>query len=170
MPGDPPKRRRATPRRWTASGSVPSLHPFHGPHRGHLPTLHDGDRGPGAPASAQHRSVHAPQCIARRARRAIRRTRSSPHGVSAGARSGADICTSAPSQFLGPPSIGVSPEDEQPARPCYRCGTDLLLHWHGPLMTGVWMELCPACDARRLRAHPVAAVGLDRVFRRCRRC
>lgn len=23
------------------------------------------------------------------------------------------------------------------------------LHWNGPLMTGVWMELCPACAARR---------------------
>ncbi|MFJ1958437.1 hypothetical protein ACIOGT_36220 [Streptomyces microflavus] len=34
-------------------------------------------------------------------------------------------------------------EDEQPERPCSRCGTELLLHWHGPLMTGVWMELCP---------------------------
>ncbi|WP_331726598.1 DUF6300 family protein [Streptomyces uncialis] len=39
--------------------------------------------------------------------------------------------------------------DGQPARPCSRCGGVLLLHWHGPLMTGVWMELCPACDARR---------------------
>ncbi|MEU6680966.1 DUF6300 family protein [Streptomyces sp. NPDC046925] len=39
--------------------------------------------------------------------------------------------------------------DDQPARPCSRCGTDLLLHWHGPLMTGVWMELCPACDAHK---------------------
>ncbi|MEU6394805.1 hypothetical protein [Streptomyces sp. NPDC046939] len=28
-------------------------------------------------------------------------------------------------------------EDEQPARPCSRCGTELLLHWHAPLMTGV---------------------------------
>ncbi|MGJ5748582.1 hypothetical protein FB563_6101 [Streptomyces puniciscabiei] len=35
-------------------------------------------------------------------------------------------------------------EDEQPTRLCSRCGTELLLHWHGPLMTGVWMELCPA--------------------------
>ncbi|MFF9627256.1 DUF6300 family protein [Streptomyces griseosporeus] len=33
------------------------------------------------------------------------------------------------------------------------CGTELLLHWHGPLMTGVWMELCPACDARRPAAR-----------------
>src|SRR5687768_11429143 len=29
-------------------------------------------------------------------------------------------------------------------------------------MTGVWMELCPACAARRSRAHPVAEVGPDR--------
>ncbi|MFE6904248.1 DUF6300 family protein [Streptomyces sp. NPDC057717] len=40
-------------------------------------------------------------------------------------------------------------ENEQPARPCYRCGGDLLLHWHGPLMTGVWMELCSTCGAHR---------------------
>ncbi|MFC9242479.1 DUF6300 family protein [Streptomyces sp. NPDC057136] len=44
-------------------------------------------------------------------------------------------------------------EDQQPARPCSRCGTDLLLHWYGPLMTGIWMELCPACDTRRLAAR-----------------
>ncbi|MFF8883176.1 DUF6300 family protein [Streptomyces flaveolus] len=44
-------------------------------------------------------------------------------------------------------------EDAQPPRPCSRCGTDLLLRWHGPLMTGVWMELCPACDARRPAAR-----------------
>ncbi|MDX2576654.1 DUF6300 family protein [Streptomyces scabiei] len=51
----------------------------------------------------------------------------------------------------------LSPADrdgeEQPARPCSRCGGDLLLHWHGPLMTGVWMELCPACDAHRPAAR-----------------
>ncbi|MCX4706971.1 DUF6300 family protein [Streptomyces sp. NBC_01373] len=44
-------------------------------------------------------------------------------------------------------------DDEQPARPCTRCGGALLLHWHGPLMTRVWMELCPACDARRPAAR-----------------
>ncbi|MFE2736248.1 DUF6300 family protein [Streptomyces sp. NPDC059349] len=33
------------------------------------------------------------------------------------------------------------------------CGSDLLLHCHGPLMTGVWMELCPACDAHRPAAR-----------------
>ncbi|GGK31532.1 hypothetical protein GCM10011583_74230 [Streptomyces camponoticapitis] len=38
---------------------------------------------------------------------------------------------------------------EAPDRPCSRCGGDLLLRWHGASMTGVWMELCPACDARR---------------------
>ncbi|WP_327675393.1 MULTISPECIES: DUF6300 family protein [unclassified Streptomyces] len=37
--------------------------------------------------------------------------------------------------------------------PCSRCGTELLLHWHGPLMTGVWMELCPACDSGRPAAR-----------------
>ncbi|MFJ8158775.1 DUF6300 family protein [Streptomyces sp. NPDC094468] len=42
-------------------------------------------------------------------------------------------------------------DDEQPARPCSRCGTELLLHWH--VMTGVWMELCPACDAHRPAAR-----------------
>ncbi|MGW7646416.1 DUF6300 family protein [Streptomyces bobili] len=36
---------------------------------------------------------------------------------------------------------------------CSRCGADLLLHWHGPRMTGVWMELCPACNARRPAAR-----------------
>ncbi|MFE4631392.1 DUF6300 family protein [Streptomyces mirabilis] len=40
-------------------------------------------------------------------------------------------------------------EEEEQARLCSRCGGDLLLYWHGPLMTGVWMELCPACDAHR---------------------
>ncbi|MGX1887123.1 DUF6300 family protein [Streptomyces sp. NPDC055287] len=44
-------------------------------------------------------------------------------------------------------------EDAQPDRPCSRCGGELLLYWHGPLMTGVWMELCPACDARRPAAR-----------------
>ncbi|MFI7019965.1 DUF6300 family protein [Streptomyces sp. NPDC050164] len=36
---------------------------------------------------------------------------------------------------------------ERPLRPCSRCGGDLLLQWNGPWGTGVWMELCPACDA-----------------------
>ncbi|MFJ2163598.1 DUF6300 family protein [Streptomyces sp. NPDC087856] len=45
-------------------------------------------------------------------------------------------------------------EDEEPsARPCSRCGTDLLLYWHGPLGTGVWMELCAACDGHRPAAR-----------------
>jgi hypothetical protein len=44
-------------------------------------------------------------------------------------------------------------DEEQLARPCSRCGSDLLLHWHGPLGTGVWMELCAACDARRPAAR-----------------
>ncbi|MEU7649208.1 DUF6300 family protein [Streptomyces huasconensis] len=47
----------------------------------------------------------------------------------------------------------VREEDEQPARSCSRCHGELLLHWHGPLMTGVWMELCPACDAHRPAAR-----------------
>ncbi|MFJ8786972.1 DUF6300 family protein [Streptomyces sp. NPDC102476] len=42
---------------------------------------------------------------------------------------------------------------DQPARPCSRCGGELLLRWHGPLMTRVWMELCAACDARRPAAR-----------------
>ncbi|MFG2472237.1 DUF6300 family protein [Streptomyces canus] len=48
-------------------------------------------------------------------------------------------------------------DEEQTERPCSRCGGDLLLHWHGPFMTGVWMELCPACDARcpAASAHPL---------------
>ncbi|OEJ22171.1 hypothetical protein AR457_40590 [Streptomyces agglomeratus] len=44
-------------------------------------------------------------------------------------------------------------EDHQRDRPCSRCEGELLLYWHGPLMTGVWMELCPACDARRPAAR-----------------
>ncbi|MFC6849933.1 DUF6300 family protein [Streptomyces caelestis] len=34
-------------------------------------------------------------------------------------------------------------------RPCSRCGGDLLLQRNGPWGTGVWMKLCPACDADR---------------------
>ncbi|WP_055616342.1 DUF6300 family protein [Streptomyces phaeochromogenes] len=44
-------------------------------------------------------------------------------------------------------------DDEPPARLCSRCGADLLLHWHGPLTIGVWMELCVACDAHRPAAR-----------------
>ncbi|MFF0142347.1 DUF6300 family protein [Streptomyces sp. NPDC005227] len=43
--------------------------------------------------------------------------------------------------------------EEQPARPCSRCGGELVLHWNGPLVTRVWMELCPACDAHRPAAR-----------------
>lgn len=43
--------------------------------------------------------------------------------------------------------------DEQPNRPCSRCGTTLLLQWNGPLVTGVWMELCATCDAHRPAAR-----------------
>ncbi|WP_143659728.1 DUF6300 family protein [Streptomyces pharetrae] len=46
-------------------------------------------------------------------------------------------------------SPAVPDRDERPLRPCSRCGDDLLLRWNGPLGTGVWMELCPACDAER---------------------
>ncbi|MEU3795924.1 hypothetical protein [Streptomyces fructofermentans] len=31
-------------------------------------------------------------------------------------------------------------KDEQPNRPCSRCGATLLLQWNGPLMTGVWID------------------------------
>jgi hypothetical protein len=48
-------------------------------------------------------------------------------------------------------------EDEQPNRPCSRCGATLLLQWNGPLMTGVWMELCTTCDAHR----PAARAFID---------
>lgn len=41
-----------------------------------------------------------------------------------------------------------APDTEQhPDRPCSRCGVELVLHWNGPLFTGVRMELCPVCDA-----------------------
>ncbi|MFE5753482.1 DUF6300 family protein [Streptomyces massasporeus] len=43
--------------------------------------------------------------------------------------------------------------DGRTERPCSRCGGDLLLHWHGLLVTGVWMELRPACDAYRPAAR-----------------
>ncbi|WP_425276442.1 DUF6300 family protein [Streptomyces swartbergensis] len=36
---------------------------------------------------------------------------------------------------------------------CSRCGGDLLLQWNGPWGTGVWMGLCPACDAERPAAR-----------------
>ncbi|MFK0112078.1 DUF6300 family protein [Streptomyces sp. NPDC091217] len=44
-------------------------------------------------------------------------------------------------------------DKEKTARPCSRCGTELLLYWHGPLGTAVWMELCPACDEHRPAAR-----------------
>ncbi|MFJ6837336.1 DUF6300 family protein [Streptomyces sp. NPDC091209] len=43
--------------------------------------------------------------------------------------------------------------DERQTRPCSRCGSTLLLQRNGPLMTGVWMELCAACDAHRPAAR-----------------
>ncbi|MER6406229.1 hypothetical protein ABT269_22475 [Streptomyces viridosporus] len=55
-------------------------------------------------------------------------------------------CTTRPSRGLAQ----LHPErdeDEQTVRLCSRCGTELLLHWHGPLMTGVWMELRSAARA-----------------------
>ncbi|PAZ16513.1 hypothetical protein CLM62_08120 [Streptomyces sp. SA15] len=51
-------------------------------------------------------------------------------------------------------------EDERP-RPCFRCGGDLLLEWNGPWGTGVWMELCPACDADRPAAGAFIAWHRD---------
>jgi hypothetical protein len=51
-------------------------------------------------------------------------------------------------------------DEEQTERPCSRCGGDLLLHWHGPFMIGVWMEFCPACDA-----HCPAASAFIRWYR-----
>ncbi|MEU0111492.1 DUF6300 family protein [Streptomyces sp. NPDC006251] len=47
----------------------------------------------------------------------------------------------------------ASGRDERPLRPCSRCGGELLLQWNGPWGTGVWMELCPACDADRPAAR-----------------
>ncbi|MEV4790166.1 DUF6300 family protein [Streptomyces tuirus] len=57
---------------------------------------------------------------------------------------------------------------------CSRCGGDLPLQWNGPWGSGVWMELCPACDAGRpsagtfIRRHPDRAKrepsGLRRLF------
>ncbi|MFF1680776.1 DUF6300 family protein [Streptomyces sp. NPDC058256] len=41
--------------------------------------------------------------------------------------------------------------------PCSRCGGGLTLHWHGPWVSGVMMELCPACDAHK----PAARAFLD---------
>jgi hypothetical protein len=38
---------------------------------------------------------------------------------------------------------------DRPRQWCSRCGGDLTLSWKGPGMTGVLMELCPACDADR---------------------
>ncbi|MFH0246094.1 DUF6300 family protein [Streptomyces sp. HK10] len=50
-------------------------------------------------------------------------------------------------------AIGGEGQDPESARPCSRCPGELLLYWHGPLATGVWMELCPACDAHRPAAR-----------------
>ncbi|MFD9204287.1 hypothetical protein ACFWDP_39250, partial [Streptomyces anthocyanicus] len=33
-------------------------------------------------------------------------------------------------------------ERKQARQPCSRCASPLMLHWHGPWGTGVWMELC----------------------------
>ncbi|MEU9413077.1 DUF6300 family protein [Streptomyces sp. NPDC048281] len=46
------------------------------------------------------------------------------------------------------------PEDPPRTMPdCSRCGGALTLYWNAPLITGVMMELCPACDG----ARPAAA-------------
>ena len=47
-------------------------------------------------------------------------------------------------------SHALRPDKDKAPRPCSRCGEDLLLHWNGPIVTGVqWMELCADCDAER---------------------
>ncbi|WP_406396834.1 hypothetical protein [Streptomyces uncialis] len=38
------------------------------------------------------------------------------------------------------------------------------LHWNGPLMTGVWMELCPACAARRPAARALSRIRHSNVW------
>ncbi|TKA06364.1 DUF6300 family protein [Actinacidiphila oryziradicis] len=45
---------------------------------------------------------------------------------------------------------------DRPLPPCSRCGMGLVLGWHGPLFSGVWMELCPVCDADGLAARALA--------------
>ncbi|MFH8470639.1 DUF6300 family protein [Streptomyces sp. NPDC017991] len=41
--------------------------------------------------------------------------------------------------------------------PCSRCRGGLTLHWRGPWVSGVIIELCPACDAHK----PAARAFLD---------
>ncbi|MFR0367583.1 DUF6300 family protein [Streptomyces sp. MCC20] len=53
------------------------------------------------------------------------------------------------------PHVGT-PEKTEPT-PCSRCAQDLLLYWNGPAMTGVWLELCPICDASRPAATALIA-------------
>ncbi|MFD7678272.1 DUF6300 family protein [Streptomyces sp. NPDC060187] len=48
-------------------------------------------------------------------------------------------------------------KDEPPNQLCSRSGTTVLLEWNGPLMTGVWIELCTVCDAHR----PAARAFID---------
>ncbi|MGW0572986.1 DUF6300 family protein [Streptomyces tauricus] len=42
-------------------------------------------------------------------------------------------------------------------RACSRCAGGLTLYWRGPWVSGVMMELCPACDAHK----PAARAFLD---------
>ncbi|MFH9969606.1 DUF6300 family protein [Streptomyces mirabilis] len=50
-------------------------------------------------------------------------------------------------QELDTPHVGR--REKKAPTPCSRCAQELLLHWNGPTMTGVWLELCQACDADR---------------------
>ena len=61
----------------------------------------------------------------------------------------------------------TGPDDDPPARPSL-CGTHLLLHWHGPLMTGVWMSEAsgfavtpPRADSDAVSVRPVAPPAPD---------
>ncbi|MFI8233857.1 DUF6300 family protein [Streptomyces sp. NPDC085900] len=44
-------------------------------------------------------------------------------------------------------------DDDRRERACSDCGGQLLLHWYGPLGTGVWLALCADCEAHRPAAH-----------------
>ncbi|MFC9681362.1 DUF6300 family protein [Streptomyces sp. NPDC056948] len=56
----------------------------------------------------------------------------------------------------------TSGRDERLLEPCSRCGGDLVLQWNGPWGSGVWMELCPACDADRPAARAFIPWHRDR--------
>ncbi|WP_157876727.1 DUF6300 family protein [Streptomyces graminilatus] len=70
-------------------------------------------------------------------------------------------------------SHALRPDQDKAPRPCSRCGDDLLLHWNGPIVTGVrWMELCADCDAERPAAGALIRWHRDptAIRRRCRSC